>query len=106
MSPQELTEAQTAIDAVVTEWPQVRAKGVFGHRGYVRGGKMFGFHAAEGVAVKAGDRADDYYAREGVAPFEYGSGEMRAWPVLPLRDDEEREAALTALQEAYDLVAT
>lgn len=103
--PQRLTTSQAAIDAVVTEWPDVRAKQVFGHRGYVRRGRMFGFAAGEGVAVKAGGRADELYSRDGVAAFAYRETEMRAWPVLPLRDDTDAEAVLTALQEAYDLVA-
>jgi hypothetical protein len=105
VSPQELDPAQVVVDEVVTEWPDVRAKQVFGHRGYVRAGRMFGFHASSGVAVKvfAGDDADEMYARPGVKPFVYnGTMEMRAWPVLPLRDDSEVEVALTALKRAYD----
>ena len=104
MSPQELNSSQLAIDEIVSAWPEVRAKQVFGHRGYVRTGKMFGFHADAGVAVRTNDESDAsaLYARPGVAPFNYnGSMEMRAWPVLPLGSDGEVAAALTALQEAY-----
>jgi len=100
-----LDPRQSTVDEVVTQWPDVRAKQVFGHRGYVRSGRMFGFQADEGVAVKvfAGDDADELYARPGVAPFVYSGGmEMRAWPVLPLAGDADVEAALTALQQAYD----
>jgi len=105
VSPQELDAEQRSVDEVVAEWPEVRAKQVFGHRGYVRGGKMFGFQADVGVAVKApaGDVADALYGHAGVVPFIYnGAMEMRAWPVLPLRDDSEIAAALTALKDAYD----
>jgi len=104
MSPQDLTEAQRAIAATVAEWPEARSKGVFGHEGFVRNGKMFGFLAGEGLAVKvrAGTEADGIYAREGVHAFSYNAMEMRAWAVLPLRDDAEAEFALTALQAAYD----
>ncbi len=104
MSPQELNVNQRAVDEVVSAWPDVRAKQVFGHRGYVRSGKMFGFHASEGVAVRtfSESEADALYARAGVVPFIYnGSMEMRAWPVLPLADDTQVASALTALQEAY-----
>ena len=82
----------------------MRAKQVFGHRGYVRAGKMFGFQASEGVAVRtfSGNDAGALYARDGVAPFIYnGTMEMRAWPVLPLQDDAQVADVLTALQEAY-----
>jgi len=105
VSQQELDPRQKTVDEVVKEWPDVRAKQVFGHRGYVRSGRMFGFHAEAGVAVKvfAGDDADEIYARRGVRPFVYNDGmEMRAWPVLPLSSDADVEAALTELHKAYD----
>jgi hypothetical protein len=104
VSPQELNSAQQAVDEIVAAWPDVRAKQVFGHRGYVRSGKMFGFHAGQGVAVRtfAQSEAEALYAREGVVPFVYNeSMEMRGWPLLPLRSDAEITFALTALQEAY-----
>jgi len=107
VSPQVLAPEQHSVDEVVAEWPEVRAKQVFGHRGYVRGGKMFGFQADVGVAIKvfAGEVADALYARDGVVPFVYnGAMEMRAWPVMPLRTDAEIAAALTALKDAYDRV--
>lgn len=99
-----MNAAQSTVDATVLEWPEMRAKAVFGHRGYVRSGKMIGFLAGEGVAVKAwaGPGADALYARDGVEPFSHGGVEMRAWAVLPLRDDTEVEAALSALHEAYE----
>lgn len=99
-----MNAAQSTVEATVLEWPDMRAKPVFGHRGYVRSGKMIGFLAGEGVAVKAwaGPGADALYARDGVEPFSHGGVEMRAWAVLPLRDDTEVEAALSALHEAYE----
>lgn len=104
MTPEELTESQRDVDSAVTEWPEVRAKQAFGHRGYVRNGKMFGFLADEGVAVKvwAGEDADAVYAIDGVRAFAHGGMEMRAWPIMPLRNEDEVTAALTALQSAYE----
>lgn len=103
MSPEELSEAQSRIDATVIEWPEARVKMTFGHRGFVRNGKMFGFFAEGGLAVKAwaSDDAPDLYAHDGVVPFAYNGMPMRAWPILPLRNEAEVETALTALSDAY-----
>lgn len=100
----EHTPLQQAADSTISEWPEVRGKNVFGHRGYVRNGKMIGFLADEGLAVKvlAGTEADELYARDGVHAFSHTGMEMRGWAVLPLRDAGELEAALTAMQHAYD----
>lgn len=106
-SKQQLDPRQSAVDEVVASWPEVRAKQVFGHRGYVRGGKMFAFIADTGVSVKtiSDAEAERLYARDGVEPFVYNPGmEMRAWPVLPLRTDAELDDALSALRIAYEAV--
>jgi TfoX/Sxy family transcriptional regulator of competence genes len=105
---QQLDPRQSAVEEVVASWPEVRAKQVFGHRGYVRGGKMFAFIADEGVSVKtfSPKEAEAFYARAGVAPFVYKPGmEMTAWPVLPLRSDTELDEALSAARRAYEAVA-
>ena len=104
MNAHSLAPEQHTIDAVVSEWPGAHPKQAFGHRGWVRNGKMFGFLADEGVAVKvpAGPESDELFATDGVAAFSHSGMEMRAWPVLPLRSEEELEVALTALQRAYD----
>lgn len=104
MSPQDLSPRQQTIDVVVSEWPEAHPKQAFGHRGWVRNGKMFGFLADEGVAVKvpAGPESDELFGRDGVLAFSHSGMEMRAWPVLPVRSEDEVEAALTALQHAYD----
>ena len=102
---QKLDPRQVAIDEVVVEWPEVKAKQVFGHRGYVRGGKMFAFLADEGVSVKtfSAEEADELYARDGVTPFVYRPGmEMAAWPVLPLNTDTDVDEALSAVRRAYE----
>lgn len=101
---EDLTERQATVDAVVTEWPDVRAKPVFGHRGYVRNGKMFGFLAMGGAAAKvlAGPETDALYRRDGVQAFAYSGMEMRGWAVLPLRSDDELSLALDALRSAYE----
>lgn len=101
---QELSERQNSVDSTLVEWPQVRVKPAFGHRGYVRNGKMFAFMAEDGVGVKAwaGDEADALYERDGVRSFEVNGMTMRAWPILPLRSDEDVSQALTALQHAYE----
>ena len=102
---QQLDPRQVAIDDVVSTWPEVKAKQVFGHRGYVRGGKMFAFLADEGVSVRtfSAEEAEALYARKGVAPFVYRPGmEMAAWPVLPLRSDADLDDALSAVRRAYE----
>ena len=101
---QELNERQRAIDEVATEWFEARGKQVFGHRGFVRCGKMFGFLTGEGVAVRvySDEEAEEWYSRDGVTVFTYHEMEMRAWPVLPLRTDEEFDAAIDALHRAYE----
>ncbi len=101
----QLGPRQPALHEVITSWPDVRAKQVFGHRGYVRRGKMFAFLADAGVSVKtfSDAEAQELYARPDVVPFEYGPGmEMTAWPVLPLRSDAELDDALTAVRRAYE----
>lgn len=107
MSAQEPSPLQRDVDEVVTLWPEVKARSVFGHRGYVRSGKMFGFLAEAGVSVKASDpgAAEALYARDGVTPFTYNGGMMRNWPVLPLRGDADLDAALSELHRAYETVA-
>ncbi|MDP2181856.1 MAG: hypothetical protein Q8K99_04715 [Actinomycetota bacterium] len=97
---------QTTVDEIVRSWPDVRAKNIFGHRGYMHGRRLFGFLAVGGVTVKAYD--DDFaaalYARDGVRAFAYADTEMRGWPVLPLRGEADLEAALSTLKDAYDAV--
>ena len=94
---------QATIDEVVTSWPEVKGKNVFGHRGYVRVGRMFGFLHPDGVAVKAwADEAEELYRIEGVTAFSYNSMEMRAWPILPLRSDAEIDGVIERLHHAYE----
>jgi TfoX/Sxy family transcriptional regulator of competence genes len=98
---------RSAIEDVITSWPDVRAKRVFGHRGYVHGGKMFAFLAEGGLAFKAARPADAQalYDSGAATPFIYdGTKEMAGWPVLPLTTDDELSAALTAAQSAYEHV--
>ena len=100
-----VTPRQSAVDEVVTSWPGVHARPVFGQRAYVRGRKMFAFLADAGVSVKAGSpqEAEKLCERDGVAPFVYGEGmEMKGWPVLPLRSDEELDEALSVVRRAYE----
>lgn len=105
MGEQQLDSRQSAIDEVVTAWPDVKAKKVFGRRGYVRSGTMFAFLLDGGVSVRTftAEQSDALYSRDGVEPFVYRPGmEMSAWPVLPLRTDEELADALTAVRTAYE----
>jgi hypothetical protein len=93
------------VDEVVTTWPGVRSKMVFGHRGWIRAGKMLGFVADEGVAIKAltGAHSAELYARPEVGPFIYnGSMEMTGWPVLPVTEPGDVDAVLSELQRVYD----
>jgi len=105
---EDLTELQQLVDSTVLEWPEVRAKAAFGHRGYVRNGKMFGFLADGGLAVKlfAGDESTQIYARDDVHAFAHSGMEMRAWPILPLKDPADVSLALEALQHACDRATT
>ncbi len=98
-------ELRDLIEEVVTSWPDVRARQVFGHRGFVRAGKMFAFFAEQGLSVRtySAAEADAFYTRDGVVPFVYnGSMEMRAWPVLPITSNEDAEAAILAAHDAYE----
>jgi TfoX/Sxy family transcriptional regulator of competence genes len=98
---------QSAVEDVITSWPDVRAKQVFGHRGYVRNGKMFAFLADDGLSFKArtAEEAEALYESGAATPFVYnGSMEMRGWPVLPLATDDQLPSALTAAQTAYENV--
>jgi hypothetical protein len=99
-----LDPLQQSVDEIVSAWPDVRAKQVFGHRGYVRCGHMFGFLAAGGVAFKtARADAEELYASGVAIPFVYGgSSEMRGWPVVPLGSEADLSDALTRLQAAYE----
>lgn len=105
--PEPLDAFQSAVEDVITSWPDVRAKQVFGHRGYVRSGKMFAFLADDGLSFKArsADEAEALYDSGAATPFVYsGSMEMRGWPVLPLTSDDHLSSALTAAQAAYESV--
>ena len=100
-----LDPLQSAADAAISSWPDVRAKQVFGHRGYVRGGKMFAFVADDGLSLKAASAAvaEALYTDGSAHPFVYnGSMEMRKWPVLPLATDEDLAEALSAIRDAYE----
>ena len=105
MSGLELSELQRAVDEVATSWPDVHGKQVFGHRGWVKGGKMFGFAAEGGIAVRALDGAmsKELYALPGAVAFVYNEGmEMTGWPVLPLADEAQLEQVLSALRRTYE----
>jgi TfoX/Sxy family transcriptional regulator of competence genes len=98
---------QSAADETVSSWPDVRAKQVFGHRGFVHNGKMFAFLAENGLALKAENAAaaEQLYESGTAVPFVYREGmEMRGWPILPLADDEHLSAALEAAWEAYERI--
>jgi len=104
MSPlPQLGPLEAVVDEVVTSWPDVKARSVFGHRGYVRTGSMFGFLADGGVAAKATGRlADELMARDGATVFAHTGMPMKQWVVLPLRTDAEVDYAVDALNRAYD----
>lgn len=94
------------IDEAITSWPDVRAKQVFGHRGYVRGRRMFAFLTDDGVGVKVPsfDDAAALFATDGVQPFMYAGMEMRGWAVLPVRSQVEVSEALSWVQRSYEAV--
>lgn len=106
MAIPDLTPLQAAFHDVVTAWPQVAARPVFGHRGYVRAGKMFAFVVGEGMSVKAaGSFADELYARPGGIAFAYNDMPMAQWPILPLRTDAELDDVITQARRSYESVA-
>jgi hypothetical protein len=93
------------IDEVFTAWPEVKARPVFGHRGYVRAGRMFAFLAGAGVAVKAADAfAEELYARPGVVAFAYNEMPMKGWPILPLQYESAIDDVIDDARRAYDSV--
>jgi len=103
--PASLDPLQRSVDEIVSAWPEVRAKQVFGHRGYVRAGHMFAFLADSGVAFKAVPaHAEKLYASGVAHPFVYGGAgaEMRGWPVVPLASDDDVTNALTRVQTAWE----
>ena len=96
---------ESAADEAIRTWPEVRVRSVFGHRGYLRGSKMFAFVAEGGLSFKAASTADaeELYEAGEATPFVYnGSMEMRAWPVVPLAIDEQLADALSAARDAYE----
>jgi hypothetical protein len=102
--PNPLPPLLAKIDEVVTSWPDVRGKNVFGHRGWVRSGTMLGFIAGHGVSVKAlsSEHSADLYARPGVQPFIYNSSmEMKGWPVMPVAAEQDVSDVLSELQRVY-----
>lgn len=93
----------TAVDEVLTSWPEVNARPVFGHRGYVRAGKMFAFLADAGIAVKAsGAFADELYARPGVVAFAHTGMPMQQWPILPLESEGALNDVIGYARRAYE----
>ncbi len=101
---EKLSFAQEEVYSTVSEWPDVRTKLAFGHRGFVRGGKMFGFCADDGLAVRVwpGVDPEPIYAIDGVHPFAPSGMDMRSWAIFPLRNDDEIETALSAVRDAYE----
>ena len=93
-----------AFDESVPSWPDVRAKQVFGHRGYVRGRAMFAFIADEGVAVKAlsDEERSRLLALEGAALFRYNDMPMKGWVVLRVADDDGLASAIQDARLAYE----
>jgi hypothetical protein len=93
-----------AFDEVVTEWPDVKAKGVFGHRGYVRSGKMFAFLADKGISVKTPGEPEQaqLYARPSIEPFSHSGMPMKVWPVLPVRNQGELDEVLDLARRSYE----
>ena len=101
-----LTPVLAAFDEVATAWPDVKRRPVFGHRGYLRAGKMFAFVVGQGVAVKAaGAFAEELYAHPGVVGFTYNDTPMKGWPVLPLAADAELDGVIEAARRSYESVA-
>jgi len=49
--------------------------------------------------------AGEIFARDGVAAFTYNERPMTGWPVLPVRDDAEMDAAIELLHVAWEAVA-
>jgi hypothetical protein len=95
----------TAVDEVVTAWPEVKARPVFGYRGYVRAGRMFAFLAGGGVAVKAaGAFGDELYARPGVVSFAYNGMPMKGWAIVPLLDESALDGVIDDARRSYDSV--
>ena len=93
------------VDEVITAWPEVKARPVFGHRGYVRAGKMFAFLAGAAVAVKAaGAFAEELHARPGVVAFAYNDMPMKGWLILPLQDESALDDVIDNARRAYDSV--
>ena len=107
MAIPQLTPLQSAFHEVVTAWPEVAARPVFGHRGYVRAGKMFAFVVGDGMAVKAsGTFAGELYARPGVVPFVVNEMPMQQWPILELRDDAGLDDVLEQARRSSESVAS
>ena len=104
--PEPLDPVRAAADEAIRCWPDVHAKQVFGHRGYVRMKKMFAFIAEDGLAFKSTPQAAEaLYASGEAVPFVYSAEmEMRGWPVMPLSGDESLERALSAARDAYESV--
>jgi hypothetical protein len=95
-----------ALDDTLTSWPEVRAKGVFGYRGYVRGRAMFAFLTPGGAAIKVlseHERAR-LLAFEGAALFRYNDRPMKGWLVLPLASDSELDAIVQEARLTYEAV--
>jgi hypothetical protein len=93
------------VDEILLQWPEVKARPVFGYRGYVRAGKMFAFLAGAGVAVKAaGTFGDELYARPGVVAFAYNGKPMIGWAIVPLPDESALDGVLDDARRAYDSV--
>jgi hypothetical protein len=98
-----MTPLCAAVDEIVTAWPEVKARPVFGYRGYVRAGRMFAFLTGDGVAVKAsGAFAEELYARPGVVAFAYNGMPMKQWAILPLADEGALDDIVGNARQAYE----
>ena len=103
----QLDADRAAVDEIVTAWPEVRAKQVFGHRGYVRSGSMFGFIADRGVAVRViGDLdSEELLGRDGAQLFAFHGKPMKGWVVLPVDAGHSIDPVVDSLRQAWEGVA-
>jgi hypothetical protein len=97
------TPAIELVDSAVREWPDVKARKVFGHPGYLRGRKMFGWQEGEAFAVGkfGGEEANELEAI-GIAQSEHDGAPMRGWYRIPVADDASASFALDWMRRAYE----
>ena len=94
---------QTAVDEVVTSWPGVSRRPMFGCQSYVADGVLFAVLSDQGLSLTrlTDDQRAALARTASVEPFAAGERVVRRWATVQV-DPDALESVIPALQQSYD----